>query len=68
MKCPNCSSDVAADARFCGECGQALKQLGKSLIEEAPSAPPAAAPISGAANIRASDEEFSSSTGASNCV
>ena len=34
MKCPNCSSEIAADARFCGECGQSLKQLGKSLVEE----------------------------------
>lgn len=33
MKCPNCGSAVVADARFCGECGQALKQLGKSLVE-----------------------------------
>ena len=44
MKCPNCSSEVAADARFCGECGQAMKQLGKSLIEETPSVVSAAAP------------------------
>lgn len=34
MKCPNCQSDVPADARFCGECGQAMRQLGKSLVEE----------------------------------
>jgi serine/threonine protein kinase len=34
MNCPNCGSAIAADARFCGECGQALKQLGKSLVEE----------------------------------
>ncbi|MEZ6030826.1 MAG: protein kinase [Hyphomonadaceae bacterium] len=44
MKCPNCSSPVTADARFCGECGQALRQLGKSLIEPDP-APPEAAPL-----------------------
>lgn len=34
MKCPNCQSEIPADARFCGECGQALKQLGRSLVEE----------------------------------
>ena len=34
MKCPNCGSAITADARFCGECGQALRQLGKSLVEE----------------------------------
>jgi serine/threonine protein kinase/uncharacterized membrane protein YhaH (DUF805 family) len=39
MKCPNCASPVGADARFCGECGQALFQLGKSLVEPEP--PPA---------------------------
>jgi len=33
MKCPNCGNALGADARFCGECGQALKQLGKSLVE-----------------------------------
>lgn len=36
MKCPNCQSDLPADARFCGECGQAMKQLGRSLAEPAP--------------------------------
>lgn len=36
MKCPNCESEVAADARFCGECGQAMKQLGKSLAQPEP--------------------------------
>jgi serine/threonine protein kinase len=43
MKCPNCDSQIASDARFCGECGQALRQLGKSLVEPAPAAdaPPA---------------------------
>jgi serine/threonine protein kinase len=40
MKCPNCGSEVLADARFCGECGQALKQLGKSLVQEAPASAP----------------------------
>ena len=44
MKCPNCDSPVAADARFCGECGQALRQLGKSLIEQAPAAEAPSAP------------------------
>jgi serine/threonine protein kinase len=34
MKCPNCQSEISADARFCGECGQAMRQLGKSLAEE----------------------------------
>jgi serine/threonine protein kinase len=34
MKCPNCQSELSADARFCGECGQALRQVGKSLVEE----------------------------------
>lgn len=38
MKCPNCGSALSADARFCGECGQALQQLGKSLVEKAPAA------------------------------
>jgi serine/threonine protein kinase len=38
MKCPNCDSQIASDARFCGECGQALRQLGKSLVEQAPAA------------------------------
>lgn len=41
MNCPNCGSTVTADARFCGECGQALRQLGKSLVEKAS---PASAP------------------------
>lgn len=36
MKCPNCASPISADARFCGECGQALSQLGKSLVEPEP--------------------------------
>ncbi|RYE02119.1 MAG: DUF805 domain-containing protein [Sphingomonadales bacterium] len=36
MKCPNCQSDVPADARFCGECGQAMKQLGRNLAEPSP--------------------------------
>ncbi len=39
MKCPNCQSDVPADARFCGECGQAMKQLGRSLAEDTSSGP-----------------------------
>lgn len=42
MKCPNCASPVGADARFCGECGQALRQLGKSLVE--PETPPSPGP------------------------
>ena len=42
MNCPNCGSAIAADARFCGECGQALRQLGKSLVEETKPAPAAA--------------------------
>jgi len=41
MNCPNCGSAVSADARFCGECGQALRQLGKSLVEQAPASMPA---------------------------
>lgn len=40
MKCPNCGAAISADARFCGECGQALKQLGKSLVEDTASAGP----------------------------
>ena len=44
MKCPNCSAEIAADARFCGECGQALKQLGKSLVEDTASVATATAP------------------------
>ena len=40
MKCPNCQSEIPADARFCGECGQALRQLGKSLVEESTSPGP----------------------------
>ena len=44
MNCPNCGSAVSADARFCGECGQALRQLGKSLVE--PAAKPASASTS----------------------
>jgi uncharacterized membrane protein YhaH (DUF805 family)/tRNA A-37 threonylcarbamoyl transferase component Bud32 len=40
MKCPNCGSAISADARFCGECGQSLKQLGKSLVEPEPAAGP----------------------------
>jgi len=39
MKCPNCQSDIPADARFCGECGQAMKQLGRSLAETSPPGP-----------------------------
>ncbi|HOY78192.1 MAG TPA: protein kinase [Hyphomonadaceae bacterium] len=39
MKCPNCQSDVPADARFCGECGQAMKQLGRSLAETSSAGP-----------------------------
>ena len=39
MKCPNCQSDVPADARFCGECGQAMKQLGRSLADTSSSGP-----------------------------
>jgi serine/threonine protein kinase len=39
MKCPNCQSDVPADARFCGECGQAMKQLGRSLADTSFSGP-----------------------------
>ena len=47
MNCPNCASPVGADARFCGECGQALRQLGKSLVEsEAPAPPPPPPPPS----------------------
>jgi serine/threonine protein kinase len=53
MKCPNCQSDVTADARFCGECGQALKQLGKSLVEE-PKA--ASAPMPDLAGLRTIDD------------
>ena len=66
MKCPNCSSDVAADARFCGECGQALKQLGKSLIEETPSAPPAAAPKVDLSGLRTIDDVETKSPRAAN--
>lgn len=40
MKCPNCQSDVPTDARFCGECGQAMRQLGKSLVEPSSSPGP----------------------------
>lgn len=53
MKCPNCQSDVAADARFCGECGQALKQLGKSLVEEAKAEQ---APLPDLAGLRTIDD------------
>ena len=66
MKCPNCSNDVAGDARFCGECGQALKQLGKSLIEEAPSAPPAAAPKVDLSGLRTIDDVETKSPRAAN--
>jgi serine/threonine protein kinase len=44
MNCPNCGSAVGADSRFCGECGQALRQLGKSLVEPAAKPSGAAAP------------------------
>ncbi len=44
MNCPNCASPVSADARFCGECGQALRQLGKSLVEPEAAAPPSPPP------------------------
>ncbi|MDP3492225.1 MAG: protein kinase [Hyphomonadaceae bacterium] len=40
MKCPNCQSEIPADARFCGECGQSMRQLGKSLVEESSSSGP----------------------------
>ncbi len=54
MKCPNCSSEVAADARFCGECGQAMKQLGKSLVED--TAAPASAPKVDLSGLRTIDD------------
>lgn len=66
MKCPNCSSEVAADARFCGECGQALKQLGKSLIEETPAASPAASPKIDLSGLRTIDDMETKSPRASN--
>ncbi len=56
MKCPNCSSEIAADARFCGECGQPMKQLGKSLFEETPSTAPAAAPKVDLSGLRTIDD------------
>lgn len=56
MKCPNCGSEIAADARFCGECGQALKQLGKSLIEETPSPAPTPAPKVDLSGLRTIDD------------
>lgn len=56
MKCPNCNSEIAADVRFCGECGQALKQLGKSLVEETPPVAPAPAPKVDLSGLRTIDD------------
>jgi predicted amidophosphoribosyltransferase len=53
MKCPNCQSEVTADVRFCGECGQAMRQLGKSLVEESKPAP---APMPDLAGLRTIDD------------
>ena len=53
MKCPNCQSEVPADARFCGECGQAMRQLGRSLAEDAKTASP---PMPDLAGLRTIDD------------
>ena len=56
MKCPNCGSAITADARFCGECGQALRQLGKSLVEEAKPVTAASSPGPDLSGLRTIDD------------
>ena len=56
MNCPNCGSAITADARFCGECGQALKQLGKSLVEETKPAMAASSPGPDLSGLRTIDD------------
>lgn len=31
MQCPNCHTDVPANARFCGVCGQTLNAAGTHI-------------------------------------